>query len=283
MHPKSCVALLVAIVAAHAHALELSPSVPLSTPSMVSRAARSVRAGVDAGLTRQSVEVFLPLLPTVRPEDLDPWPGGLRQMATVALPIARDVLRGAVRGGGEVQERVLSSSDACVQLYCQGETPADDAVMIVFAGIDTFDALAALEAEVGARPLILFNAQFRKPGDLGLLARNAAKTKTFFGGAATLAEKFPTTYCAAELSCRSEDVRLIHEYGAGWRAYYVDDADFDGQNMVSEGTPLPLHDEALGSRPDYAELEALVRAKLSAPVYVRKMREARDKGPRFLR
>lgn len=271
------------LMAACAGALELVPSVPLSTPSMVRRAARSVRAAIADGRTRQSLDVFVPLLPTVAPEDLDPWPGGLRQMATVALPIARDILRSAVRGGGEVQERVLSSADACVQLYCEGETPRDDAMMVVFAGADTFDDLAALDAACGDRPLVLFNAQFSTPGDLGLFKRNADATRAFFGDAPTLEAKFPTTYCAAELSCRSEDVRLVHEYGRGWRAWYVDDAEFDGQNMVSEGTARPLHDDALDARPDYVALEALVRAKLAAPVYVRKMREAADRGPRFLR
>ena len=48
------------------------------------------------------------------------------------------------------------------------------------------------------------------------------------------------TYCAQESSCRSEDVRLVHEYGKGWRAYYVDDAEFEGQNMISEGTDFAL-------------------------------------------
>ena len=88
-------------------ASELVPSVPLSTNSMVYAASRSVRAALDAGMTRQTVEMFVPLLPTTKPEDLHPWPGGLRQMATVALPIARDVLRAAVKGGGDIEERVL--------------------------------------------------------------------------------------------------------------------------------------------------------------------------------
>ena len=99
----------------------------------------------------------------------------------------------------------------------------------------------------------------------------------------TLRDKFPVTYCAQESSCRSEDVRIVHEYGKGWRAYYVDDAEFDGQNMVSEGTILPLHDEPLAARPSYEELQDLVIGKLKLPVYVRKMREAGEKGPRFLR
>ena len=63
-------------------------SMPMSTNAMVYAAARSVRAAVAAGETRQTVEMFVPLLPTVKPEDLDPWPGGLKQMCTVALPLS---------------------------------------------------------------------------------------------------------------------------------------------------------------------------------------------------
>lgn len=258
-------------------------SMPMSTNAMVYAAARSVRAAVAAGETRQTVEMFVPLLPTVKPEDLDPWPGGLKQMCTVALPIARDLLKGAVVGGGAIEERVLSADDGVVQLYCQGETPKDDAMMIVFAGSETFDDLVDVEQAVGPRPLLLFNPQFSTPADLGLFKRGAAKTKSFFGSAAKLADKFPTTYCCAELSVRSEDVRLVHEYDRGWRAFYVDDAEFDGQNMITEGTPLPLHEDPLDARPDYASLETLVRKKLKLPVYVRRMREAGDDGPRFLR
>ena len=37
------------------------------------------------------------------------------------------------------------------------------------------------------------------------------------------------------------------------------------------------------ARPSYDELQDLVIEKLKLPVYVRKMREAGEKGPRFLR
>ena len=45
----------------------------------------------------------------------------------------------------------------------------------------------------------------------------------------------------------------------------------------------PLHAEPLDTRPSYEDLETMVRKELKLPVYVRKMREAEDKGPRFLR
>lgn len=258
----------------------LQPRVPTDSDDMVSAAARSVQTALDAGVTRQTLELHIPLPPETSPEDLDPWPGGLPQIAEYALPLARECLKKAVKGGSEVQQVVLSKADGCVQLYCQGETASDDAMLILQPGAETFDELRQLDGAVGQRLLILVNPKISSASDLGLF--QGPVVKDFFQGG-TLRDKFPVTYCAQESSCRSEDVRIVHEYGKGWRAYYVDDAEFDGQNMVSEGTILPLHDEPLAARPSYEELQDLVIGKLKLPVYVRKMREAGEKGPRFLR
>ena len=77
----------------------------------------------ENGVARQTVELHIPLPPETSPEDLDPWPGGLPQIAEYALPLARECLRKAVKGGSEVQKApALSKDDGCVQLYCQGET-----------------------------------------------------------------------------------------------------------------------------------------------------------------
>ena len=118
---------------------------PTDSDDMVAAAARSVRTALEAGVARQTVELHIPLPPETSPEDLDPWPGGLPQIAEYALPLARECLRKAVKGGSTVQEVVLSKDDGCVQLYCQGETPADDAMMILQPGAETFDELRQLD------------------------------------------------------------------------------------------------------------------------------------------
>ena len=124
----------------------LEPRVPTDSDDMVAAAARSVRTALEAGVARQTVELHIPLPPETSPEDLDPWPGGLPQIAEYALPLARECLRKAVKGGTTVQEVVLSKDDGCVQLYCQGETPSDDAMMILQPGAETFDELRQLDA-----------------------------------------------------------------------------------------------------------------------------------------
>ena len=96
--------------------VRLEPRVPTDSDDMVAAAARSVRNALEAGVARQTVELHIPLPPETSPEDLDPWPGGLPQIAEYALPLARECLRKAVKGGSEVQEVVLSKDDGCVQL-----------------------------------------------------------------------------------------------------------------------------------------------------------------------
>ena len=182
----------------------LEPRVPTDSDDMVIAAARSVRTALEAGVARQTVELHIPLPPETSPEDLDPWPGGLPQIAEYALPLARECLRKAVKGGSDVQEVVLSKDDGCVQLYCQGETPADDAMMILQPGAETFDELRQLDGAVGDRLLVLVNPKIVGPQSLGLF--QGAVSKDFFQGG-SLRDKFPVTYCAQESSCRSEDVR----------------------------------------------------------------------------
>ena len=114
---------------------------------MVAAAARSVRTALEKA-SRADGGLHIPLPPETSPEDLDPWPGGLPQIAEYALPLARECLRKAVKGGTTVQEVVLSKDDGCVQLYCQGETPSDDAMMILQPGAETFDELRQLDGAV---------------------------------------------------------------------------------------------------------------------------------------
>ena len=171
----------------------LEPRVPTDSDDMVAAAARSVRTALEAGVARQTVELHIPLPPETSPEDLDPWPGGLPQIAEYALPLARECLRKAVKGGTTVQEVVLSKDDGCVQLYCQGETPADDAMMILQPGAETFDELRQLDGAVGERPPVLVNPKLVGPQSLGLF--QGAVSKDFFKRW-FLRDKFPVTYYA---------------------------------------------------------------------------------------
>ena len=169
----------------------LEPRVPTDSDDMVAAAARSVRTALEAGVARQTVELHIPLPPETSPEDLDPWPGGLPQIAEYALPLARECLKKAVKGGTTVQEVVLSKDDGCVQLYCQGETAKDDAMLILQPGAETFDELRQLDGAVGERLLVLVNPKLVGPQSLGLF--QGAVSKDFFKGG-TLRDKFPVTY-----------------------------------------------------------------------------------------
>ncbi|KAJ1454482.1 hypothetical protein M885DRAFT_521753 [Pelagophyceae sp. CCMP2097] len=256
---------------------------PASTSELVNAAARSIRSAMQSGLNRQSIELFIPLEPTVKPEDLDPWPGGLRQMSQTAVPIARAILKQVVPGC-EIVEAAVSADDAVTQLQAQAAAAADDAVVVVFASPDHLDALRAIDAAAGERLVVLFNAQFDSQADLGFFKRNDARNAELWGPSKSLKQgRFPLTYCAQQLSVRSEDVRLCYDHGAGWRAFVVEDNVFDGQSLVADGVSAPLHEGTLDARPDYKELERLVIAKLPSPVYMRRLKDATNLGPRFNR
>ena len=121
------------------------------------------------------------------------------------------------QGRQKYKEVVLSKDDGCVQLYCQGETAKDDAMMILQPGAETFDELRQLDGAVGERLLVQETRRLVGPQSLGLF--QGAVSKDFFQGG-TLRDKFPVTYCAQESSCRSEDVRLRarvrHRIPMGW-------------------------------------------------------------------
>jgi hypothetical protein len=53
-----------------------SVSVPSSPEAQVSQAVQAIQAAWRAGITRQRVELLLPLIGAT---DLDDWPGGIRQ------------------------------------------------------------------------------------------------------------------------------------------------------------------------------------------------------------
>lgn len=93
--------------------------VPTSPEIMIADAARSVAAARAAGQRRLIVRIVVPQLDTVRPEDLDPWPGGLAQQYPYALSLARQLLCAAVgcapskvRGSIVSAESVLRAAPA---------------------------------------------------------------------------------------------------------------------------------------------------------------------------
>ena len=79
------------------------PRVPTSPDDMVQRAAQAVGRALNAGVLRQSIKLVVPddtrtykvfgaveIAGTSAPEDLDPWPGGLKQQFPIAVILRVD-------------------------------------------------------------------------------------------------------------------------------------------------------------------------------------------------
>lgn len=257
------------------------PRVPASPDEMIAKAAAAVKRAQAAGVSRQTVRVVVPddtraykvfgaveIQGTSAPEDLDPWPGGLKQQYPIAMGLVRSLLSG-VTGGDTLNEQVLDVEDACGLVLAQGETAREDAACILFAGTDQMDQLAKVdEMASGGRLLLLLNPQFKRVEDFSLWQRGKAKAAFFERG-------YEVTYAFEELACRGEDVKLVGEYGIGWRAFVcLDDADPFG---------IPLHDGALDERPDYVWLEAQINERHPEPRWARNLNDVEQKGLRFLR
>ena len=122
----------------------------------------------------------VPIQGTSAPEDLDPWPGGLKQQYPLALDLARQVLQG-VTGASErtVSDQVLDAEDACGLVLAQGETPAEDAALCVFMGCDQMDQLTKVDTMTSGRLLCLLNPQFKRLEDFSLWQRGKAKAAYF--------------------------------------------------------------------------------------------------------
>ena len=160
----------------------------------------------------------VPIQGTSAPEDLDPWPGGLKQQFPIALDLGKQMLMG-VTGASEraVSDQVLDKEDACGLILAQGSTPAEDAACVLFLGTDQMDALSKVDKMASGRLLCLLNPQFKRLSDFSIWQKGKAQASYFDAG-------YETTFAFEEFACRGEDVKLIGEYGIGWRAFvYLSD------------------------------------------------------------
>lgn len=258
------------------------PRVPQSPDEMIQRAAAAVVRASKAGITRQTVKIVVPddtrtykvfgaveISGTSAPEDLDPWPGGLKQQFPIALDLGRELLQGVTGASSAgVSDQVLDAEDACGLILAQGSTPADDAACMLFPGCDQIDQLDKVDEMAGGRLLFLLNPQFKRLEDFGLWQRGKAKSVFFDRG-------YEVAYAFEEFACRGEDVKLVGEYGLGWRAFVLLD------DTTTEG--IPLHDGSLPERPDYKWVEAAINERHPQPRWARMLGEVDEKGLRFMR
>jgi len=249
------------------------PGLPTSAQAMVERATKSCLAARDAGKMRLTLNLVVPLLPTVRPEDIDPWPGGLNQQFPTVERLTQQILRGIAYngaaaaaaaaaaagdgGGGGVSgssssssssgaakpcsTQVLSSEDACALLIQEGPAPALDCAAVVFPGVDQLQDLKRVDSMVTGRLLLIVNPQFRRVEDFGFWRKQEAEAAVF--------ARFEQGFSFEEFSCRGEQVKLTYDFPTGWRSFAA--LDEAPMARTSGSPPLSLHDDPLPERPEY--------------------------------
>ena len=257
-------------------------TVPASPIEMMRRAADAVARASEAGVSRQIVQIIVPedertykvfgmveIEGTSAPQDLDPWPGGLKQQYPIALSLCKKMLQ-RVTGADDnsINDQVLDAEDACGLVLAQGATPAKDVACALFVGTDQMDELSRLDAMADGRLLCLVNPQFKRMEDFSLWQRGKARSAYFERG-------YEVAYAFEEFACRGEDVKLVGEFGEGWQAFVVLD---DTTNEA-----LPLHNSCLPERPDYKWLEAQINEQHPQPRWARMLNDVDEKGLRFMR
>lgn len=249
---------------------------PQTSAELLERASAAVSRAKAAGVLRQVINMVIPrdtrtytvlgteIQGTDAPTDLDPWPGGLAQMYGVALPIGRRILKnltGSAESAMKAQE--LSEDGGCGWILAEGSSAIDDAGFFIFPSADEIDQLAKVDAMVGdKRVLVILNPQFKSTDDFVFWKRGKAKETYFDKG-------YEVTFTFEETILRDESVKIIGEFGLGWRAFL----------FVTEGDPKgeALTDGYLPQKPEYMDLLAEIKKRYPERPWERQLKEAAAK------
>jgi len=131
---------------------------------MVQRSVASVQAARDEGRVRLFVNLIVPLLPTAKPSDIDPWPGGLKQQFATVEGLTKNILEGiAGSGAGKCSTQVLSEDDACAFVLQEGATSAEDCAAIIFPSVDQLEDLQRIDKMVRWPLCLKLSAPYNLP------------------------------------------------------------------------------------------------------------------------
>ena len=154
----------------------------------------------------------------------------------------------AVVGGAEdcVRSTTIDGESGIVQYVAQGDTAADDVCVLAFADAEAIETVRALDEACGKdRLFVLVNPQFSSLRDFSFFAKG--KAKAYLGDGA-LTNLFPYSFCLQEQAVRSEDVKVVYNWGMGWSAFASVGSSYSGMNLVDAGETMMLHDEVLKVR-----------------------------------
>lgn len=120
----------------------------------MAQAAAAITSAWQAGITRQRVELLLPLIGAT---DLDDWPGGVRQQFKAAAPLVEQLLRTLkqVEGlGGPLGAQIWDDGDAV------GAWTGDNLAAVLFPTAPTLERLRELAEQRKPKLLVIVNPQW---------------------------------------------------------------------------------------------------------------------------
>lgn len=211
--------------------------VPSSPERQVAQAVEAIKSAWEAGISRQRVELLLPLIGAT---DLDDWPGGIRQQFKAAAPLVEQALRALKQVDGlkgPLAAEIWDDGDAV------GAWTGDNLAAVLFPTAPTLERLQRL-AERSSRLLLIVNPQWEVQAglssDFGFGERKRQRLE-FVGS-------FVDTYNLQQKRVLGDEVRVVLAHPGKWRVY-----------VVPRGGATPRLLASREERPSYAEVEAILK------------------------
>jgi len=217
--------------------------VPQNPGQQSEQAAASITAAFKDGLTRQRVELSLPLIDAT---DLDDWPGGVRQQFKAVQPLVEKILQVVkqVEGlQGPLIPEIWDDGDAVACWRSQ------NLAAVVFPTAQTLKRVKQLAEGPDAPALLLIvNPQWDERGsDFGFGPWRREREEA--------AALFQTTYWLRQQRVYGDLVRVFRAHPGLWQAYVGG----------ATGGPTELLLE-LPARPSYQQIEDKLRAMPDASI-----------------
>lgn len=211
---------------------------PRGPEELIDQALGACQRAFADGITRQRLELLLPLIGAT---DLDDWPGGIRQQFKAAQPMVESLLRSLKKDEalqGPLSARIVDQGDAV------GAWTAPRLAAILFPTPETLKQIREIvEGLKDGGLALMINPQWQGGNlvnDFGV-GPWRRRSEDFVAS-------FQEVYILKQMRISGDNVRLLRNYPDGWQVY-----------LAPEGqTPQLI--SVLETRPSYRELEDLLRA-----------------------
>jgi len=218
-----------------------SSSFPQSSSDIVQQAVKSIQAAWADGVSRQRIEIILPLIGAT---DIDDWPGGIRQQFKAAQPMVEDMLIQLKKTEGlqgPLRAAIIDDADAV------GAWTGDAMSLIVFPTAETIRDVRKI-AEGTKELCILVNPQWNLDNGNNVIS-DFGVLPWVRQPALELVNSFQDTYIVKQLRMNGDSTRWMYTYGNGWTVAVARDPS-------ARETTVVLQSE---TEPTYREVESVLR------------------------